>query len=142
MWLSIASRLREQLKRPPMSSQPKKALHNQLNNVTNVTETVKKPKKWLSNKRKPTGEMVVFKEMAMEQEVNGYVIAKHIDEDTGEECTKLIRVEDLRPENFSHDQSKKQRPDLRLDKKNIFIVSRAYHHKEHTGKILRVKYKN
>ncbi len=127
----------EQLKKPPMASQPKKALHNELNNVTNVKPSEKKVKG-----RKPTWEMALFKEIALEQEQDGYVVAKHIDEVTWEECTKLIRMEDLWLENFSHDQSKKHRPDLRLDKNNIKIVSRAFHHHEHTGKICRTKFPN
>lgn len=142
MGLSIASRLKAQLKRPAMASQPKEALHNKLNNVTKVQQTEKKPKKWLSNKRKPTGELELFKEIAREQEVNGAVIAKHIDEKTGKECTKLIRTEHLGPENFSHTIPKGRDQSLRLDKSNIEIVSRAWHYKEHNWGILRVKYKN
>lgn len=99
---SLHMLIAEQLKRPPMPTQPKKALHNDNNNVTNVTETVKKPKKGLSNKRKPTGEFKLFKEIAEKRSKNGIVIAKHVNEKTGKDCTKPIKLTDLMPENFSH----------------------------------------
>ncbi len=142
MGLSIHMQMQKLLKKEPMKEQPKEALHNKLNNVTKVQQTEKKPKKGLSNKRKPTGELELFKEIAREQEVNGQVIAKHIDEKTGKECTKLIRTEHLGPENFSHTIPKGREKSLRLDKSNIEIVSRAWHYKEHNWGTLRVKYKN
>lgn len=137
MWKALHLLIAEQLKKPPMAKMPEKALHNQLNNVTNVRPTEKKVKG-----KKPTWELALFKEIAREQEVNWCVIAKHIDEDTEEECTKLIKVEDLWVENFSHIKPKGMNKDLRLDKSNIEIVSRAWHFKEHNGWTLRVKYKN
>lgn len=135
MPLSIHMQMAKLLKKPPMKEQPKKALHNQLNNVTNVKPTEKKKKKWLSNKRKPTGELELFKQIARDQEQNWAVIAKHIDI-KGNECTKYIRVEDLKPENFSHIIPKSRGEEYRLDPENIEIVSRAWHFYEHNKQIL------
>jgi hypothetical protein len=126
----------EQLKKPPMSSQPKKALHNDLNNVTSVRPSEKKTKG-----RKATGELELFKEIAREQEVNGAVIAKHMDE-KGNVCTKLIRTTDLKPENFSHIIPKSRGEKYRLDKKNIEIVSFAFHFYEHNKQICKLKRAN
>jgi hypothetical protein len=39
--------------------------------------------------------MALFKEIALEQEIDGCVIADHIDEKTGKACTKLIKMKDL-----------------------------------------------
>jgi len=140
---SLHMLIAEQLKKPPMPVQPKKALHNGNNNVTNVTETVKKPKKGLSNKRKPTGEFKLFKEIAEKRSKNGIdVIALHVDEKTGKDCKKPIKLVYLRPENFSHTIPKGRDNSLRLVESNIEIVSRAWHYREHNGGILREVYKN
>lgn len=90
---------------------------------------------------KPTGELELFKQIAREQEVNGAVIAKHMDKD-GNKCTKMIRVEDLKVENFSHIIPKSRGEKYRLDKDNIEIVSRAWHFFEHNQQILKIEYPN
>lgn len=118
---SLHLQIAEQLKKAPMSSQPKKALHNALNNVTNVKPTEKKKKG-----RQKTGELELFLEIAEERQVNGIVTAKHILPDWTE-TTKDIKLSDLTVSNFAHIISKKQRKDLQLDKDNIMIVSMAYH---------------
>lgn len=69
------------------------------------------------------------------------VEAKHIDK-YGKLTKKDIRLEDLTPTNFSHTLPKSTHPELRLDPSNIEIVSRAWHHYEHTKQILQVEYPN
>lgn len=117
--------IQEQLKKPAMSSQPKKALHNGLNNVTSVKPSEKKKKG-----RQPTWEAEVFEQIKEERSIWGWVVAKHItfkDDPDWFETTKKIKVKDLTPMNFAHILSKKQRPELRLEKSNIEIVSMAWH---------------
>lgn len=134
--------MQEMLKTKPPVKELKKALHTDNNHVTNIKPTEKKKKKWLPAKRKPTGEFSLFKEIAKERAIGDYVIAKHIDEKTGKECTKKIKLVNLRPENFSHTIPKSRWEEYRLDPDNIEIVSRAWHYKEHNGGTLREKFKN
>lgn len=128
--LALHMQIAAMLKKPPLPSGPKRALH-----MGNTPEKTKK------KGYKPTGELALFKEIAREQEVNGEVVAKHMDKD-GNECTKTIRVEDLKPENFSHILGKWMHPEKRLDKENIEIVSRAWHFFEHNQQVLQVEYPN
>jgi hypothetical protein len=86
--------------------------------------------------------MELFKKIALKRSKNGIVIAKHVNETTGQECTKPIKLSDLGPENFSHTIPKGRDSSLRLVESNIEIVSRAWHYREHNGGILREVYKN
>ena len=83
-----------------------------------------------------------LKKIALKRSKNGIVIAKHVNETTGQECTKPIKLSDLGPENFSHTIPKGRDSSLRLVESNIEIVSRAWHYREHNGGILREVYKN
>lgn len=113
-------------------------------------------------KKGATWEFELFKKIALDRALsNGCVSAKHIAKpwDTTltskanwaimtwiavwwEECYKLIALEDLTPTNFSHTIPKSRWEEYRLDPSNIEIVSRAWHHYEHTKQILKVDYPN
>lgn len=121
-----------------------------------VGKTPEKKKRW------PTGELELFKRIAMERALsNGCVSAKHIAKpwDTTltsranwaimtwiavwwEECYKLIALEDLTPTNFSHTIPKSRWEEYRLAPNNIEIVSTAWHHYEHTRQILQTDLPN
>ncbi|MBP7823560.1 hypothetical protein KA050_04375 [Candidatus Gracilibacteria bacterium] len=88
----------------------------------------------------PTGELALFKIIAMErlwcpyELPTPYVKAKHITPG-GFVCEKLIHLDNLTVTNFSHIIGKGRDKTKRLDPKNIEIVSRAYHHYQHTGQV-------
>lgn len=133
----------------------KKAIAEKLS-IRQVWKTTTKEKKGA------TWEFELFKRIALERALsNGCVSAKHIAKpwDTTltsrvnwaiitwiavwwEECYKLIALEDLTPTNFSHTIPKSRWEEHRLDPSNIEIVSRAWHHYEHTKQILKVDYPN
>lgn len=106
-----------------------------------IGKTPEKVKKW------PTWEFELFKKIAEERSVIlpntslECVLAKHINF-FGDEVTKYIFLEDLTPTNFSHTTPKSRWEEYRLDPDNIEIVSRAWHHYEHTRQILKVDYPN
>jgi hypothetical protein len=77
------------------------------------------------NKRKPTGELAVFKEIAEERDHQCEV------QDCGTWIAKLS------PENFHHDKTKGSHPELKLDKTNIKIVCFDCHYTIHNIKKLK-----
>lgn len=79
----------------------------------------------IRSKRKRTGEMEVFKEIASEREHQCEV----------QDCGKWI--EELSPENFHHDKTKGAHPELRLNKANIKIVCFDCHYTIHNIKKLK-----
>lgn len=120
MWKSIATMIKEQMKKPMLPSSPKRALH-----MGNPPE-VRKGKNW-----KPIKQFELFMQIARERAVRWEVIAKHIDFDW-KECTKPIKLTALEPINFNHIKPKGMNKDLKLDPDNIEIVSKAYHIFEHS----------
>lgn len=100
-------------------------------------------------KKGATWELELFKKIAKERsygtgsqfEWMRYVVAAHIFPNwtTG---VKNIFLEDLTPTNFSHTIPKSRWEKYRLDPNNIVIVSRAFHHYEHTKQILKADYPN
>ena len=74
-----------------------------------------KTRKPIQHRRKPSGELAVFKEMA-----------EGIEEAICRCCKKTIG--NLGPINFSHVVPKSIAPELRLDKRNIWIVCADCHH--------------
>lgn len=89
----------------------------------------------------PKWEFELFKKIAEEQRDWDFVNALHMNFDW-EVVVKRIRMEDLTPENFHHECPKSRGEEHRLNPDNILIVSRAYHHWEHTKQILKVDYPN
>lgn len=99
-------------------------------------------------KKVATWEFELFEAIAMQRRIQyspdcyqDYVDAKHIDFDW-KETTKIIHLRNLTPTNFSHTIPKSRWEKYRLDPTNIEIVSRAWHHYEHTRQILKVDYPN
>ncbi len=97
-------------------------------------------------KKGATWEFELFKKIALDRSTDynihtRAVLAKHISTNW-EECYKQIPLEDLTPTNFSHTTPKSRWEEYRLDPDNIEIVSRAWHHYEHTRQILKVDYPN
>lgn len=96
-------------------------------------------------KKGATWEFELFKKIARERALDfwwaKYVVAKHITPEWAEK-TKIIFLDDLAPVNFSHTIPKSRGEEYRLDPSNIEIVSRAWHHYEHTKQILKVDYPN
>lgn len=109
--------------------------------IRQIGKTPPKVKKW------PTGELELFKKVAEYRKYYyanwfwWYVDAKHINK-YGKLTKKDIRQEDLTPTNFSHTIPKSRGEEYRLDPNNIEIVSRAWHHYEHTKQILQIDYPN
>lgn len=126
----------------PEQKAKKKQIEEKLK-IRVIWKTIPKEKKWA------TGELELFKKIAMERsycawsqfEWMRYVIAAHIFPNwtTG---VKNIFLEDLTPTNFSHTIPKSRWEKYRLDPNNIVIVSRAFHHYEHTKQILKIEYPN
>lgn len=93
-------------------------------------------------KKCATWEFELFKKIAEDRAYwSWYVIVRHIDL-SWDEIKKAIKLEDLTPTNFSHTIPKSRWEEYRLDPNNIEIVSRAWHHYEHTKQILKVDYPN
>lgn len=101
-----------------------------------IGKTPEKKKKW------PTGEFELFKKIAKERVMPDieiqwcwdWVLAKHIFPN-GEIGQKPIHIDQLTVTNFSHQIWKGRDKTKRLDPDNILIVSRAYHHWEHTRQV-------
>lgn len=114
-------------------------------------------------KKGATWEFELFKKIALDRAIDYFgrkaVLAKHIwerewvkiryfvswlpePEDWIFAWFKYIFLEDLTPTNFSHTIPKSRWEEYRLDPSNIEIVSRAWHHYEHTKQILKVDYPN
>lgn len=130
MWKSIATMIKEQMKKPMLPSSPKRALH--MWNPPLV-------RKWKNGK--PIKQFELFMQIAKERAVRWEVIAKHIDFDWNE-CTKPIKLTALEPINFNHIKPKGMNKDLKLDPDNIEIVSRSFHHWEHTQQITKIEHAN
>lgn len=104
--------------------------------IRQVCKTIPKQKKGA------TGEFELFKKIAEERaNWRDYVFAEHIFPN-GEPWKKPIFLTDLTPTNFSHTIPKSRWEKYRLDPNNIEIVSRAWHHYEHTKQVLKVDYPN
>jgi len=94
----------------------------------------------------PKWEFELFKKIAMERSYedtywNRMVNVPHINNEW-KETRKIIHIENLRPENFDHTITKWADNTLRLDPKNIEIVSKAWHFYKTNKQILKVDYPN
>lgn len=114
-----------------------KSKRNKLKNSVRVIGKVPdKKKKW------PTGELELFKKIAIERsEWKPYIWVTHIFPN-GNFWDKAIFFDDLTVTNFSHIVSKGRDKTKRLDPENIEIVSRAYHEWQHTKQIPQSNYLN
>lgn len=116
-----------------------------------------KVKKWLKKTKLNTiwrkkkkrlenwwSELEMFKKIALKMACNGYVKAKDLIRIDWviQNTTKLIKLEDLKPCNFSHIIAKSKNEELRLDENNIEIVSFRYHYYYEFGSYLDVNYNN
>lgn len=142
MVLRILTTQNMKLKTPQEKRAKKKAIAEKLS-IRQVWKTTPKEKKGA------TWEFELFKKIALERsyptgsqyESMRYVLAEHIYPDW-EPWKKKILLQDLTPTNFSHTIPKSRWEKYRLDPSNIEIVSRAWHHYEHTRQILKVDYPN